>query len=156
MKVLYNFLSVFEENKIKKNPNKTKPKNPRKLWSIFSCLVHITVIIVLFSGLLHAASPKIPLLLTEHCSGLSAREVQAQGCICNPNSPWSYLHLPCHSLFFPLKPVSVNAVKWWSSLTEQLLETLCSLLFNAQPQAWAIVLSLSSLGFPLCPLMTAK
>lgn len=65
-------------------------------------------------------------------------------------------HLPCHNLFFPLKPVSVNAVKEWRSLTEQLLETLYSLLCNAQPQASAIVLTLSSLGVFLYPLLPGK
>lgn len=38
-------------------------------------------------GLLHAASPEIPLLLPERCSGLSVREGEAQVCSCNPNSP---------------------------------------------------------------------
>lgn len=65
-------------------------------------------------------------------------------------------HLHCHKLFFPLKPVSVNAVKEWRSLTEQLLETLYSLLFDAQPQVWAIVLALSSLGVFLCPLLPGE
>lgn len=65
-------------------------------------------------------------------------------------------HLPCHNLFFPLKPVSVNAVKGWLSLTEQLLETLYSLLFDAQPQASAIVLTLSSLGVFLYPFLPGE
>lgn len=86
-----------------------------------------------------AASPEIPLLLPEPCSGLSIREGQVQGCSCNPNSPWYHLHLCCHNLFLPLKPISAEAEEGWYSLTEQLLQTLGSLSLQIQPQAWAPV-----------------
>lgn len=52
---------------------------------------------------LSAASPEIPLLLPEPCSGLSIREGQAQGCSCNPNSLWYHLPLLCHNLFSSTK-----------------------------------------------------